>query len=97
MFLCVEQQCTEKSGSNSSLSTHYIIIDGSCRGQVHLFFRFVTGGRMLDEGLFCSRARNIARASLISVLIVMPPHNLAPDTFHNIMWKGSEDSANETA
>lgn len=37
-FVCVELQCIENSGSNSSLSTHYIIIDGSCLGLVHLFF-----------------------------------------------------------
>lgn len=29
--------------------THYMIIDGSCLGLVHLFFGFVTGGRMLDS------------------------------------------------
>lgn len=37
-----------------------------------------------------------ACVSLIYLLIIIPPNNLAPDTFDNIMWNRSEDSANET-
>ena len=38
MSLCVERRCIQKSGPNSSSSTHYIITDGSCLWLVHLFF-----------------------------------------------------------
>lgn len=44
--------------------THYMIIDGSCLGRVHLFFSFVTGGRTLDGGLFCRPANSIKRSFL---------------------------------
>lgn len=36
-FVCAGQPQADKSGTNSSLSTHYIIIDGSCLGLVHFF------------------------------------------------------------
>lgn len=47
---------------------------------------------MLDGGLFRSRASS----SLYSLLIIIPSNNLPSDTFDNIMWNRSEDSANET-
>lgn len=97
-FVCVELQCIEKSGSNSSLSTHYIIIDGSCLGLVHLFFfRFVTGGRMLDGGLFCSRASSAAHSSL-SFLYWSSYLPIICRLTHltTLCGAGSEDSANET-
>lgn len=43
----------------------------------------------------CSAAEP-AQLSLISLLIIIPPNNLAPDTFDSIVWYRSEDSANET-
>lgn len=52
-FLRLEQRCIEKSGTNSSSSTHYIIIDGSCLEAspfvflFFVFFSFVTGSRTL--------------------------------------------------
>lgn len=34
--------------------------------------------------------------SLIRILIIISPNNLASDTFHNIMWNRSEDIVNKT-
>lgn len=97
-------QCIEKSGSNSSLSTHYIIIDGSCLGLGHLFFflslSLICNKRWQNAGWrFILQPRQQQRHSqlcLVSLLIIIPSSNLWSDTFDNIMWNRSEGSANET-
>lgn len=94
-FGCSGHPRAHKPGTNSSVSTHDIIIDGSCLGLGHFFPRFVTSCSRVKV-LFCSRVSSATRSSLLaSLLIVVPSDNLPSATFDNIMRYRSGGSVNE--
>lgn len=99
------RQCIEKSASNSSLSTHYIIIDSSCLGLVHLLFFFLIFFSDLWQAAECWMevysaavpAAPLTALSLFSLYWSSYLPIICRLTFDNIMWNRSGDSANETA